>query len=146
MRILILFFFLIGCAHSVDDYIQETKGGGTYVKRILNLGNLLTCKKVAYCKEYEDSEWEECKTQKQAEDAFKTHAEVLCVDIVRGDEFDLTLAEWEEKKHQFGEYRNEDIFALLDNARYVIENTELYDGRLPEMIEDFKEFHFKRDE
>jgi len=142
---LLLSLALLGCAGSVSDYVQETPGGNLFIKEILEPTNLLTCKKAAYCKDLQDSEWEECKTQKQADEAFKTHVEVPCFDIATGHEFILSLKEWDEKKHQFGEYRNEDIFALLDNAQYVMKKTELYNDKVPKMIEDFKEFHFERE-
>ena len=148
MRFLTSFLFLLilGCQTSVDDYIQETPGGGVYVKKILTETNLITCKKVAYCQDVESAEWTECKTTEQAKQSYNTHVEVACIDLARDDDFILTLSQWDSVKHKFGEYYNEHIFELLDNLEYVIENTELFDGKAPQIEEDFKEFHYKREE
>lgn len=140
MKLIFILLFLTGCAGlDPSDYIQETPDGNVFVPYILDPENLITCKKVAYCL-YEE-EWEEC--VKGREDAKNVHFEVICVDLAREEPaFFIPLDEWKtEHRHDFGEYRNEDIFKILNNLDYIKANLNVYKNEIPPMVEKYKKFH-----
>lgn len=139
---IVLISIILQACGSLDirDYIQETKGGNVFVPHILEKENLITCKTVAYCKYGSVGLWEECKKGLKA---LEVHYEKVCIDLGRDDDpFFIPMDQWKDKyKHEFGEYRNEDIFKILKNTDYIKEHTDLYQEEIPGMVEKFKEFH-----
>jgi len=132
--------FLPSCGGmKTTDFVQETPGGNVFVPHILDQENLITCKTVAYCV-YKDNEWEECRPRLEAK---KVHLEKMCLDLGRDDDpFPIPMDVWKADHAQdFGEYRNEDIFKILENRKYVMEHTPLYKDKIPDMVEKFKQFH-----
>lgn len=134
--IISLLCMFIGC--STKGIIQEDPSGNVYVPKILTPSNFITCKKVAYCK-YADI-WGKCIKEVEPE---QVHFEISCYDLSRDDDpFFIPTDTWKaEFEHEFSLYRNEDVFKLLTDIKYIREHTSLYKNEIPKMVEKFKEFH-----
>jgi len=129
MKYLLLAFLFLFV--SCDD------NGDIYVSNILKSGNKRTCKTVLYCKE-PGGERKECETVQKGQLFLER---VLCVDLANDSYRSYSMDDWEDVKGEYVQFNREDFYLLLENEKYIMENTSIYQDLTPEIIQGFIQFH-----